>query len=1605
MNRFLIRIVVFLLVPSLLVDPAMAASFSRPLSPTWERVGVRGANSSVYSEEALAAHLASFPGHALTWVVQTLKEKWRGNPPSIYQSLSERLNLLGEFSPLNRVVLDPRQQYLIDLADPSKHGALSKPDYWKISRIDFNGYLSSRGFRKLREVRMPIFVTFARYLLDRGEFKGKKLVFLGRGADLLYDAAEALVQLDPAYADRKNDLVLIDWSIDEFRNIPSDQQAAYLANAIELDTAHPMGIVLIDELAAPKGDYPVILADLLSRELHLQSSVETIVMDVQAMKARASSRSDVYAEGVESPKRSAVKQAARWLAYRYWSGRMYDAKYTKQGLVLNYHYMTNYGPLHLLHKVLAADAVKRAISTTTPPLPAAADTPASAAEVSPLQTGSDAAPERLLYESLQRAIGKYEGLLNELKSVKMDALSMASVLSTIDQILEVWPRERNRLEGAGVPENFIRNIECFHDLLRIDTMDVLKHAIRSEVPQEHNLLPTLFPMALHSFDSQLRLLGTLNVDDIATLAHHVGVDIFPLFEALLKASYRRSMFRLIPGVIVSALIVIWTLFVRWHIPTGAHGYVVVPGVLSLLAFLVIMNKIVLLRDAWEYLNDPPATEASSAAAVPPPEETESGASAPAEAASSWRESARARITQAWCRLWGYSYPAPEPYRPSNHNSHDTYLNRYPDQTRWLHENALAELVDGAIQDQSHRVEIWILGASTGEEEARLFHEVMTVLLERKQNVRRWSISIRGIEKDLATVAAGRERLKGRAPFYFGSEGNNQKPDDYTRVILSTLNHFGDIAHQSLRLDPGDIFDSATWPRGSPPGLILINSVFPYYSAETMNSLLEKIDRYAQRAWIAFTAPGSYLPGPISHHRLWEAPFTSPNRYLRYHFAIPHDPRGITPAAASSDKSVPDKTLPEDHYAKRLIVLDRRPDSQTENRMISLRYVRVDELTDHERHSAAQSLRGWPVAMDTKNLQWIISALENYSPDDQLKLHRYRLALTQEGSVEAFAYLPNSYTFDYMDVRPESRKETRDQPGNSSPRLQGVGSELIGAVLWEMKQTNPESIVYLQNVVSAIVAGIVRKHIRDVYETGSLGFWLTPKDMERFLAGQEEETIKFISEYGWPPPATAPDDAELSRNIQETLREATDPYRTTVPYISKLPATLWPELERALIGRITAGLLDKSDLGWFINSLDEGALLVDQFLADPLMKTDIPDPVPADGSWLPKHLGESPANPATWGEPLRRLVQIIQMTMREEVFSHSLILLGSSLVDSKLHDIDIAVSRQAALSDKQAVSTMRTKLAERLRREFQLTGQGVHDVMYVFFLGIQAIEETVRRHKFTMRITPDRIFLISQAIPNLGIPNSNQPSAAAPDIPSQADNDLGVANKMAPGVLALVSGHLFLTHGYILAGLLSYALGVLAGGILVAMALQSPDGRSAVTAPEPRRVPGLQIIPPTWQHIEKMIRLHRQLFPPRPGKRYHEAHIRAEFQTAIAGEQQPKLELFGRVAERSKQVVGLALCSLSSPRIALLSDLGVSPMFRRRGVATALLAESLAKLGHAWPRVNRVILYALPGSATAHIVMKMFGAQEISLQQYNRYEITIHRSVVVPGSRQAERRAA
>jgi SAM-dependent methyltransferase/anti-sigma regulatory factor (Ser/Thr protein kinase) len=311
-----------------------------------------------------------------------------------------------------------------------------------------------------------------------------------------------------------------------------------------------------------------------------------------------------------------------------------------------------------------------------------------------------------------------------------------------------------------------------------------------------------------------------------------------------------------------------------------------------------------------------------------------------------------------------------------------------------------------------------------------------------------------------------------------------------------------------------------------------------------------------------------------------------------------------------------------------------------------------------------------------------------------------------------------------------------------------------------RQALEDAVAYLKPGGRLISA----HHLHDIYAIGAIAQYHPERvrSNDEVLAFLEFGLGLEVEDIRGPDPAASMADTrqiivarkplpqrEVFRmQIRASLERIRDPYRyetSSPPDLSRLSGA---EVEEALIRRMERGLLEASHLEWFLFGLAHGTLPVEQFLADPLLATDIPDPVPADGSWLPPHLTEEAVDSAALEPPVRQLLHAFQRTLREQQFPHPVFLIGGRVRGTEPSagddDVDGTLSRFVARQDPGAYLALRAALRDRLQEELGVPASKLSDVLYNFDFGIQAIEETIRRHGRAFRITQERTFVISEA---------------------------------------------------------------------------------------------------------------------------------------------------------------------------------------------------------------------------------------------------------------------
>ncbi len=194
---------------------------------------------------------------------------------------------------------------------------------------------------------------------------------------------------------------------------------------------------------------------------------------------------------------------------------------------------------------------------------------------------------------------------------------------------------------------------------------------------------------------------------------------------------------------------------------------------------------------------------------------------------------------------------PNPITSSGHldSPNLSFLNRFHRQMKWLRENYLLGIYEHARQTGQKKIHILAIGASTGEELARLYYEVAD-WLETRDTLANWDIQIQGLEKEEFVVQEGRERLSGRHPFVDHPAEWEDLANHYGQDVVSFLNRHRDQARASMHLQKLDVMDFESLQKHLNVDIILMNNVLRYLTDHEQHALLEFLDKEAPRSLIA-----------------------------------------------------------------------------------------------------------------------------------------------------------------------------------------------------------------------------------------------------------------------------------------------------------------------------------------------------------------------------------------------------------------------------------------------------------------------------------------------------------------------------------------------------------------------------------------------------------------------------------------------------------------------------------------------------------------------------------------------------------------------------------
>jgi len=201
------------------------------------------------------------------------------------------------------------------------------------------------------------------------------------------------------------------------------------------------------------------------------------------------------------------------------------------------------------------------------------------------------------------------------------------------------------------------------------------------------------------------------------------------------------------------------------------------------------------------------------------------------------------------RTMGVLREFPQPRRAAGADldlDHLSLINGHRSQWQWLREQVLPDLVRRARARDARRLRILSLGAGTGEEIARAFHELLQGLMILGEDPAAWQTVIDGIELDPHIVEEGRRRLGAEAPFVWWAQHKQQRDEAfaYAQTVLKTmLDRFKDA------------------------DLVLLNGVLvslPSYDAR--EAVLRHLDAWRD-AWIVLTSHGGLFWEVAEHHAI------------------------------------------------------------------------------------------------------------------------------------------------------------------------------------------------------------------------------------------------------------------------------------------------------------------------------------------------------------------------------------------------------------------------------------------------------------------------------------------------------------------------------------------------------------------------------------------------------------------------------------------------------------------------------------------------------------------------------------------------------------------
>ncbi len=188
--------------------------------------------------------------------------------------------------------------------------------------------------------------------------------------------------------------------------------------------------------------------------------------------------------------------------------------------------------------------------------------------------------------------------------------------------------------------------------------------------------------------------------------------------------------------------------------------------------------------------------------------------------------------------------------------------------------------------------------------------------------------------------------------------------------------------------------------------------------------------------------------------------------------------------------------------------------------------------------------------------------------------------------------------------------------------------------------------------------------------------------------------------------------------------------------------LSPSWEDILFHLVKFNFVQMPDLHKEFHRFYYDPVALESMFSKPALKVEIPSPIPFHPGWLPSDLQETELDLSPVDEKLASLCRLIQSVVKEQSFDNSLFLLGSTLVGKPLADVDVLVSESANASDPLTINRLSTELVRVLKGRGRWIKRGIVDHAW----GVWAIEETVTKYGAAVRITPEKVFIITTRTP-------------------------------------------------------------------------------------------------------------------------------------------------------------------------------------------------------------------------------------------------------------------